>query len=156
MRYSLLIAVLLSIACVPLPGFAQTTGPRLAPVDEYFGQTNESVLEIRNRIAEVEAKPMADLRTPTTVSSLDYFEDALVDWQHKYPADPWVTDALSRTVSCYARAGAIGNSQAAELYSILTKAYSKSPAAERAVFSMWESPAIAAPAQTATQPRARP
>ena len=150
MRSSLLAAVLFGIACVPVQGLAQTTGPKIAPVDEYFGETSESILEIRNRIAEVEAKSDAELRIPAAVSNLDYFEDALVDWQRKYPADPWVADALSRTISCYARAGAVGSAQAAELYTILTKSYSKSPAAERAVFAMWEARPVIVPVQTAT------
>ena len=152
MRSSLLIAVLFGIACVPLPGFAQAAAAKIAPVDEYFGQTSESILEIRNRIGEVETKSDAEMRTPTSLSDLDYFEDALVDWQHKYPHDPWVADALSRTVSCYARAGANASARAAELYAILTKTYPKSQAAERAVFAMWEAPVVPYATQIAVAP----
>jgi len=146
MRSSLLVAVLFGIACLPVGAVAQTTAvPRIAPVDEYFGESSESILEIRNRLADVESKSDADARTATTVAAIDYFEEALVDWQHKYPTDPWVADVLSRTVRCYARAGAANSTHAAEMYAVLTKSYPHSTAVDRAIYAMYYAPAAETP-----------
>jgi hypothetical protein len=142
MRFLIATAIFFGIFSLPVAGHAQTTqAPTIAPLDEYFGQSSESVLEIRNRIIAVETKSDGDARTTDTVAAIDYFEEALVDWQHKYPADPWVADALSRTVRCYARAGVAGSAHALEVYAVLTKMYPKSPATDRALLALWESPA---------------
>jgi len=141
MRSSLAVAVFFCIASLPLRTPAQTAPRAIAPVDEYFGTTNESVLEIRNRIAGVEAKSDAGARTTDAVAAIDFFEDALIDWQRKYPADPWVSDALSRTMRCYARAGVAASAHATEVYAILEKSYPRTPAAYRALLAVWETPA---------------
>ena len=141
MRSSFAVAVLFGIAWLPFRAFAQTAVPAVAPLDEYFGSTNESILEIRNRITAVEIKPETDARTTDAVAAIDFFQDALLDWQHKYPADPWVVDALSRTVRCYARAGVATSAHAAEIYAILEKTYPRTTGAERALLAVWEAPA---------------
>ena len=102
------------------------------------GATNESILEIRNRIADAERKPDAGARTTDAVAAIDFYADALIDWQHKYPADPWVADALSRTVRCYARAGVAASARATKIYTILEKTYPRTPAADRALLAVWE------------------
>jgi hypothetical protein len=141
MRFSIATAIFFGILSWPVAGVAQTTlAVKIAPLDEYFGQSSESVLEIRNRITGVEAKSDADARTTDTVAAIDYFEEALVDWQRKYPADPWIADALSRTVRCYARAGVAGSVHALEVYAVLAKMYPKSPATDRALLAIWEAP----------------
>ena len=144
MRSRLAVAAVFAVAFLPFRAAAQAAHPAIAPVDEYFGSSSESVLEIRNRIAAVEAKSDVQARTTDAVAAIDFFEDALVDWQHKYPADPWVVDALSRTVRCYARAGVATNAHAVELYAILEKTYARSPAAERALLAVWEEPVAGA------------
>lgn len=141
MRFACAVAVLFGIAFLPLRAPGQTAPSAIAPLDEYFGTTSESVLEIRNRIANAETKSDGDARTTDAVAAIDFFADALIDWQRKYPADPWVTDALSRTVRCYARAGVASSAQAVALYAILEKTYSRSPAADRALLAVWEAPA---------------
>ena len=141
MRFSIAAAIFFGILSFPMLGFAQTTqATKIAPVDEYFGQSGESILEIRNRISAVETKSDGDARTTDTVAAIDYFEEALVDWQRKYPADPWVADALSRTVRCYARAGVSGSTHALEVYEVLAKMYPKSTATDRALLAIWEAP----------------
>ena len=143
MRFRLAVPALFAVLFLPLGALAQTapsSHSAIAPVDEYFGTTGESILEIRNRIAAVEAKPDTEARTTDAVAAIDFFEDALIDWQHKYPADPWVADALSRAVRCYARAGVATNAHAFEIYAILEKTYARTPAADRALLAVWEDP----------------
>ena len=143
MRFRHAVAASFAAVFLPIGALAQSAHPvhpAIAPVDEYFGTSGESILEIRNRIVAVEAKSDTEARTTDAVAAIDFFEDALVDWQHKYPDDPWVADALSRTVRCYARAGVATNAHAVELYSILEKTYARSPAADRALLAVWEDP----------------
>jgi DNA-binding SARP family transcriptional activator len=136
MRFFFISLAALSLVAAPLIALAQTATSHLAPADEYFGRYNESVLEIRNRLATFDGKGDADIQAPDEVSAIDYVEDAVMDWQHKYPADPWVLDAMSRLVECYARAGATQNPRATALLGTLTAAYPKSPRTGEAILAL--------------------
>lgn len=65
---------------------------RLAPADEYFGRMKMSVLEIGNRLHDLtrrcDANPVMQAGSIAHDSGL--IEDAIRDWQRKYPADPWI------------------------------------------------------------------
>ncbi len=141
MRSALALAALFGIVSTPTLALAQAAAPRVAPVDEYFGQSSESVLEIRNRIATVESKDDADARAAAGVADIDQFEEAVMDWQRKYPDDPWIANALSRMVQCYARAGAATSERAVAVLTVLTKTYPKSMETDRAILAMWNAPA---------------
>ncbi len=151
MRSVFVLTALFVIAGAPVLALAQTASPRLAPVDEYFGQSSESVLEIRNRLTAVESKSDADARAAGGIADIDYFEEAVLDWQQKYPRDSWVAGVLSRTVQCYARAGAAKSERATAVLAVLTKTYPKSPEADRALLAMWNAPAPANAAGVASE-----
>jgi cyanate lyase len=63
-----------------------------APADEYFGRLKMSILGVRNTINVVDYR--ADNATDDGARDLCHklmlTEDALRDWQAKYPADPWI------------------------------------------------------------------
>jgi hypothetical protein len=63
----------------------------VAPADEYFGKLKMSVLGIRNTIRDQGLKVDVDsTKAPTTLTSVGFAEDALRDWEHKYPCDRWI------------------------------------------------------------------
>lgn len=63
-----------------------------APADEYFGKLKMSVLGVRNVIADVDVRADAavDEAARNLCHKLVLAEDALRDWQAKYPDDGWI------------------------------------------------------------------
>ncbi len=63
-----------------------------APADEYFGRLKMSILGVRNVISVIDFR--ADSATDDNAADLCHklmlTEDALRDWQAKYPDDPWI------------------------------------------------------------------
>jgi hypothetical protein len=76
---------------------------RMAPADEYFGRQKESILEIRNRLDDLDR--LADEDVSSRMSELDDLRDAILDWRHKYPHDPWLPRMLQRLDRDFQRAG---------------------------------------------------
>jgi hypothetical protein len=68
---------------------------RVAPADEYFGKLKMSILGIRNTIKDQGLKVDVDpAKAPTTANAIALTEDAIHDWQHKYPCDTWLPGTL--------------------------------------------------------------
>ena len=68
---------------------------RVAPADEYFGKLKMSILGIRNTIKDQGLKVDVDpAKAPTTSNAIALTEDAIRDWQHKYPCDSWLPGTL--------------------------------------------------------------
>ena len=87
-----LAAIVLSIATVSIaaPAFAQTSS-RLAPADRYFGRMKMSILGVRNSLKDLSDR--ADAHPEDAEHIFDktvLVEDALRDWAHQYPRDPWL------------------------------------------------------------------
>jgi hypothetical protein len=63
-----------------------------APADEYFGKLKMSILGVRNLVNDIDAR--ANNATEDVAANfchkLILAEDALRDWQAKYPDDAWV------------------------------------------------------------------
>lgn len=95
----------------------------MAPADEYFGRLKESVIEIRNRLDELDRRSDSDMLDPDTIHYLDDLQDAIRDWQHKYPRDPWLPGFLHRLVRDYERAGAASSPQGLETLALLETNY---------------------------------
>jgi hypothetical protein len=82
------------------PAFAQSHS--VAPADEYFGRLKMSVLGIANVIKDMRLRVEADAsRTPSIFGSLANVEDALRDWESKYPHDSWIPRNLLALEICY-------------------------------------------------------
>jgi hypothetical protein len=68
------------------------THSALAPADQYFGRLKMSILGIRNSIKDLDyrASQAADGDAPHIFDKLALVEDALHDWQSRYPHDTWI------------------------------------------------------------------
>jgi len=77
---------------------------RIAPADEYFGKLKLSILGIRNIITDVGANIDVDQsRAVSLMSKADLAEDAMLDWQKKYPQDTWLPKTVFSLERMYAK-----------------------------------------------------
>ena len=68
---------------------------KMAPADEYFGKLKMSILGIRNTIKDQGLKvDFEPAKASSTFNSIALTEDAIRDWQHKYPCDSWLPGTL--------------------------------------------------------------
>ena len=68
---------------------------RVAPADEYFGKLKMSILGIRNTIKDQGLKvDYYPDKADSTLNAMSLAEDALHDWQHKYPCDSWLPGSI--------------------------------------------------------------
>ncbi|MBV8748445.1 MAG: hypothetical protein JO103_01895 [Candidatus Eremiobacteraeota bacterium] len=68
---------------------------KVAPADEYFGKLKMSILGIRNTIKDQGTKVDVDPdRASTTFNAIALTEDAMHDWEHKYPCDSWIPGTI--------------------------------------------------------------
>jgi hypothetical protein len=76
----------------------------VAPADEYFGKLKMSVLGIRNTIKDVGANLDIDQTRWTQLASKAAFcEDAMRDWEKKYPQDTWLAKMVFSLERMYAK-----------------------------------------------------
>ncbi len=79
---------------------AQAAHVKLAPADEYFGRQKMSILEVGNRLRDMNRRlHYTPVNAQDIVHTASMTEDAMHDWQRKYPGDPWLRKdraALSR------------------------------------------------------------
>lgn len=150
MRFFLVPIAAVALLAGPVAAFAQTSGPGIAPADEYFGRTSESVLEIRNRLARFDQKSDAEIKSPDALGAMDNVEDAVLAWQHRYPADPWVTDAMARLLECYARAGAAEDPHAAAVMQVMASVYPHDPQTGEALLAVADATTPDDPVATGT------
>jgi hypothetical protein len=79
----------------PSKTVAKAAKCRIAPADEYFGKLKMSILGIRNTIKDQGLKIDVDPNAaPSTSNAIALTEDAIRDWQHKYPCDTWLPGTL--------------------------------------------------------------
>jgi len=77
---------------------------RVAPADEYFGKLKLSVLGIRNTIKDVGANLDIDqTRWAQLASKAAFAEDAMHDWERKYPQDTWLAKTVFALERMYAK-----------------------------------------------------
>ncbi len=68
---------------------------RVAPADEYFGKLKMSILGIRNTIKDLGYKVDADpSKAMQIMNAVNLTEDAMHDWENKYPQDSWIPPAI--------------------------------------------------------------
>jgi hypothetical protein len=85
---SLSAAVLAALSILLTCGLAALAAGRSAPADEYFGRMKLSYLGINNTFKDnvIRAGPWTIL--PTVINPVRDADQALRDWEHKYPSDP--------------------------------------------------------------------
>jgi hypothetical protein len=78
---------------------------KVAPADEYFGRLKLSILGIRNTIKDMGLKADADPAhaAGAVMGSVALTEDAMHDWESKYPADTWIPPAILSLERLYAK-----------------------------------------------------
>ena len=68
---------------------------KVAPADEYFGKLKMSILGIRNTIKDQGIKVDVDpAKADSTLNAIALTEDAMHDWQRKYPCDGWIPGTI--------------------------------------------------------------
>ena len=68
---------------------------KVAPADEYFGKLKMSILGIRNTIKDQGLKVDVDPdKASATFNAIALTEDAIHDWEHKYPCDSWIPGSI--------------------------------------------------------------
>lgn len=107
---------------------------RVAPADEYFGRLKMSILGIRNQLRDLALRAQyAPDRSADVLGAASFVEDALHDWEHKYPADPWLAKSVYELTSLYARVhSAEGQQDAVRAFQWLENRYARSEYAVRA------------------------
>ena len=90
-----------------LPARAAHSHPRavrVAPADEYFGRLKMSILGIRNQLHDLGLRlQYAPEKSEDVLGSAAMVEDAMRDWERKYPADPWLAKSVYELTELYAR-----------------------------------------------------
>lgn len=77
---------------------------RVAPADEYFGRLKMSILGIRNTIRDMGLRADADpAHAAAILGTVTLAEDAMHDWEHKYPHDTWIPPAILSLERVYAK-----------------------------------------------------
>ena len=75
--------------------------PKLAPADEYFGHLKMSVLGIANVLRDSRLRAADPMRSDSIFGSLAWVEDAIRDWESKYPEDTWIAKDLLALETTY-------------------------------------------------------
>lgn len=102
---------------------------RVAPADEYFGRLKMSILGIRNSLRDLSLRlSYAPDKSEDVLGSAAMVEDALHDWEHKYPADPWLPKSVYQLASLYASVPTPnGHDKAAHALRWLLTRYGRTP-----------------------------
>jgi hypothetical protein len=135
---------------------------KVAPADEYFGRLKLSILGIRNTIKDMGLKADADPEhaVGSVMGSVGLTEDAMHDWEKKYPADSWIPPAILSLERLYAKVDSdIARAKAKAVMVWLVHDYPKSAPAkigqkELAENSVGVRPAIPAQSAAAGNPNA--
>ena len=77
---------------------------RVAPADEYFGRLKMSILGIRNELRDLDQRlTYSPDRGADVMGTALFVENAIHDWEAKYPADPWLARSVYQLTHLYAR-----------------------------------------------------
>jgi hypothetical protein len=77
---------------------------RVAPADEYFGRLKMSILGIRNALRDMGLRADADpAHAASILGTVALTEDAMRDWERKYPHDTWIPPAILQLERDYAK-----------------------------------------------------
>ncbi len=107
---------------------------KVAPADEYFGRLKMSILGIRNQLRDLSLRlQYAPDRGQDVLGSAGFIEDALRDWERKYPADPWLAKSVYDLTNLYASVHSdIGRADALRAFHWLQDRYAKTTYAAQA------------------------
>src|SRR5579884_3535046 len=100
---------------------------RVAPADEYFGRLKMSILGIQNQLRDLALRlQYSPEQGEAILGSAAMVEDAMHDWEHKYPADPWLPKSVFQLTTLYANVHTThGNSKTTHCLRWLLTRYSR-------------------------------
>lgn len=99
---SLFAALSFALALQPQVAFADRSSHEIAPADEYFGRYKMSILGVRNTLHDVDLRLHANPAIAATViGMINLTEDAIRDWEKKYPHDHWIPKSLLGLLTVY-------------------------------------------------------
>ena len=94
----------------PQPAFSATHiamvkfTSRVAPADEYFGRLKMSILGIRNELRDLDQRlTYSPDAGASSLGTALFVENAIRDWEAKYPADPWLARSVYQLTHVYAK-----------------------------------------------------
>lgn len=128
---------------------------KVAPADEYFGHLKMSILGIRNTLKDLAIKADYNPSNPEQIfGSANFTEEALHEWEHKYPGDPWLAKTVAGLVHMYSRVPTVqGRAKMHAAFAWLSTRYGSTKKAlvaqEKAEVDAADK-AIVAPAEAAT------
>ncbi len=119
----------------PQPAFSATHvamakfTSRVAPADEYFGRLKMSILGIRNELRDLDQRlTYSPDGGASSLGTALFVENAIRDWEAKYPADPWLARSVYQLTHVYAKIHTEeGHQRAVSALHWLTSRYSGSP-----------------------------
>lgn len=128
-------ALSLSAFTAPQPAFSSTHvamakfTTRVAPADEYFGRLKMSILGIRNELRDLDQRlSFSPDAGPAALGTAVFVENAIRDWEAKYPGDPWLARSVYQLTHVYARIHTPdGRAKALSALHWLTRRYPSSP-----------------------------
>jgi hypothetical protein len=86
-----------------------------APADEYFGRYHLSILGIRNAIAGMTNGAQQDPKSASRyLESAELTEDAIHQWQQRYPQDSWLPKTILSLETLYIAIGSDKGEKQAE------------------------------------------
>jgi outer membrane protein assembly factor BamD (BamD/ComL family) len=89
---------------VAAPALAQPHPARVAPADEYFGRLKMSILGVGNELRDLAVRiSYAPGREQQYLGAVTMVEDAIRDWERKYPSDPWLAKDVFALSQLYER-----------------------------------------------------
>lgn len=91
---SLLAVLAATAAAIALSTTSQALSTANAPADEYFGRMKLSYLGINNSLKDAAIMAGDHTTFQVVISKIQFAEDALLDWQRKYPDDPQISRSL--------------------------------------------------------------
>ncbi|HEY6357460.1 MAG TPA: hypothetical protein VIX35_04420, partial [Vicinamibacterales bacterium] len=96
---ALALACLAALLCSNQPAASATKGA--APADEYFGRMKMSYLGINNSLRDAYVMAGEHTTFPVVIQKVMWAENALLDWQHRYPKDPQLPRSLFFLTAAY-------------------------------------------------------
>ncbi|MBV8081789.1 MAG: hypothetical protein JOY86_02270 [Candidatus Eremiobacteraeota bacterium] len=96
------------------PSRAATAGT--APADEYFGRMKLSYLGINNSLKDASIMAGDHTTFQVVITKIQWAEDALLDWQRKYPNDPQLARSLYLLTNAYLKVWTYDGQEKATYY----------------------------------------
>ncbi len=135
-RFLFVVTALSLLAFIaPQPAFSATHvamarfTSRVAPADEYFGRLKMSILGIRNELRDLDQRlTYSPDAGASAMGTALFVENAIRDWEAKYPADPWLARSVYQLDHVYAKIHtADGHAKAVDTLHWLVSRYHSSP-----------------------------